>query len=207
MRNGAYTDVMDVIENHRSKAALRRACVRLRKNLDPRYVQQAAADVRVHVLGLQEFLSAELVHVYLSSLPNELDTHGLIADGWARGKRIVVPVMNPDSRELRHAFITPEDRLERDRWGLLGPGRENACWLADLGTIDLILVPGVAFDRHGNRLGMGGGYYDRFLAGVSAPRVGLTYSEFLLDELPVQCHDVPMDLVVCPRGIIRCRDR
>ncbi len=65
-----------------------------------------------------------------------------------------------------------------------------------MGVLDLVLVPGLAFDAHRNRIGYGRGYYDRFLAQVAAPRIGLIPDALLVEAVPVDDHDVPVDLVV-----------
>jgi 5-formyltetrahydrofolate cyclo-ligase len=77
----------------------------------------------------------------------------------------------------------------------------------DPATLDLVLVPGVAFDRRGGRLGFGGGYYDRFLPTTPALRVGVTYDECLCDALPCGEHDQRMDWVLTPTQEIRCGER
>lgn len=157
------------------------------------------------VLALPAYLRTRLMHTYVSSLGNEMDTRLLIQCALEQGRRIVVPVVRRKSRRLRHAEIGSLHDLRPDQWGLLSPmpGRER--WVRDITAIDLVLVPGVAFDTNGNRLGMGGGYYDRFLAGTAALRVGLTYDELLLEKINPDPHDVRMDVVVAPSRTIWCR--
>ncbi len=195
---------MESLAACRCKAELRRRCLRWRKQVDADKADHAAAAVCAHVVTLPEFAAARLVHVYLASLTNELDTSRVIAVCWSCGKQVVAPVVRPDSCVLGHAIVAAGETLVRGRWGLLGPPLERTRWLDDLGAIDLVLVPGVAFDRRGRRLGMGGGYYDRFLTPLRATRVGLTYDELLLDEIPAESHDVRMDAVVAPAGVLRC---
>ena len=74
------------------------------------------------------------------------------------------------------------------------------------GWIDLVVVPGLAFDAGGGRLGFGAGYYDRFLAEVSAPKVGLVYRALLLDEVPQEDHDIAMDIVITEEQTIFCKE-
>jgi len=93
-------------------------------------------------------------------------------------------------------------RLVRHRFGMLEPA-------VDLPTVapsalDVALVPGVAFDRQGGRLGLGGGYYDRFLPATTALRVGVTYDRCLAETLPHDRHDQLMDWVATPTHILRC---
>ena len=74
------------------------------------------------------------------------------------------------------------------------PAKAN--WLEEQAVIDLVVVPGIAFDRRGHRIGFGGGYYDRFLADLQAVKLGLCYDDLVLQEIPNESHDVPMDIVV-----------
>ena len=76
------------------------------------------------------------------------------------------------------------------------PPPDHDAWVEDLTAIGLVLVPGLAFDAQGRRLGYGGGYYDRFLRQTAAPRVGLTFDCLLLDEVPEEPHDVRVDVVL-----------
>lgn len=105
------------------------------------------------------------------------------------GKRMVAHVYDPN-------------RLVRHRFGMLEPAPELLS--VEPEEIDVILVPGVAFDRRGGRLGFGGGYYDRFLPATAALRVGITHSVCLADELPCDVHDAKMDWVVTPAEEIFC---
>jgi 5-formyltetrahydrofolate cyclo-ligase len=93
------------------------------------------------------------------------------------------------------------DRLVRHRFGMLEPDPD----LPEIGPgeIDIVLVPGVAFDWRGGRMGFGGGYYDRFLPTTPALRVGVTYDSCLVDTLPCAEHDQPMDWIVTPDGLFR----
>ena len=97
--------------------------------------------------------------------------------------------------------IHPYDptRLVRHRFGMLEP--EPALPEIAPGEIDVVLVPGVAFDWRGGRMGFGGGYYDRFLPTTPAPRVGITYDSCLVDTLPCGEHDQRMDWIVTPDGL------
>jgi 5-formyltetrahydrofolate cyclo-ligase len=93
-------------------------------------------------------------------------------------------------------------RLVRHRFGMLEPAPDLP--VIEPGTLDVILVPGVAFDRQGGRLGFGGGFYDRFLPTTPALRVAATYDECLCEALPCGEHDQRMDWVVTPTEEIHC---
>jgi 5-formyltetrahydrofolate cyclo-ligase len=106
--------------------------------------------------------------------------------------------------EGKHLVLHPHDptRLVRHRFGMLEPAADLP--VVDPTTLDLVLVPGVAFDRRGGRLGFGGGYYDRFLPTTPALRVGVTYDPCLADSLPCSDHDQHIDWVVTPTQEIYC---
>jgi len=105
--------------------------------------------------------------------------------------------------EGRRLIVHPYDpaRLVRHRFGMLEPAPDLP--VIDPATLDLVLVPGVAFDRQGGRLGFGGGYYDRFLPTTPALRVGVTYDECLADVLPCGEHDQCVDWIVTPSDLFR----
>jgi 5-formyltetrahydrofolate cyclo-ligase len=116
---------------------------------------------------------------------------------------VAIPVVRQGSRVLRHAEIQGLDLLEPDGWGIPGPLPDHADWIEDLGALDLVVVPGIAFDRQGRRLGFGGGYYDRFLSLTQAPKIGLSYDCTLLDEVPVEPHDARVDIVITESSTLR----
>ena len=136
------------------------------------------------------------MHTYAASVDNEVETDGLICHALAAGKRVVVPVVEPGSAELRHAEIRDLCELRRGHWNLRQPPLEGAHWLACPDDIDLVVVPALAYDRRGNRLGLGGGYYDRFLSAIRAVTAGLTFDCLLLEAVPVESWDIPVHLVV-----------
>jgi len=185
------------------KAALRRLCLRRRQTLSPPAVAAASREIRQRVLALEEYLQARLVHTYVSSIANEVDTCELIQRCLEQDKRVVVPVVRRGTRVLAHVEIEGLEQLKPDAWGILSPvsGRELAP--ADLERIELVVTPGVAFDRQGHRLGLGGGYYDRFLNNIRAPKVGLIYDCLLVEEIPLEQHDALVDVVVTETAVHR----
>ena len=99
--------------------------------------------------------------------------------------------------------LTPGTRLERHRLGFMQPAADSA--LLQPHDIGLALIPGLAFDAHGGRLGHGGGHYDRLLARLRGiPLVGVTHSSLLFDGIPMEEHDVPMTHVLTERGLYGC---
>lgn len=188
------------------KAHLRARCLAVRKALAPAQAAAASAAMAERLQQLEPYQAARLLHVYVASVDNEVETAGLIRQSLARGQEVAVPVVQPGTRILRHALIQDLGQLQPGRWGLFEPSAGHSWWLEDLARIGLVVVPGLAFDRRGNRLGLGGGYYDRFLARVKAPKAGLIYSALLLDALPAEAHDIPMDLVVTEAAAYCCAE-
>ena len=125
------------------------------------------------------------------SLPDEPDTHAFVRQ-WAREKRILLPVVVGDDLELR--VYTDDDSLRAGAFHIAEP-RGKA--FTDYAAIDLAIVPGVAFDREGNRLGRGKGYYDRLLPRLKAYKIGLCFPFQLVESIPAEAHDVRMDEIIC----------
>jgi len=116
-------------------------------------------------------------------------------------------VLEPGKKTMAHALIESLDGLVDGPWGLVRPDPAKATLLEKQEEIDLVVVPGIAFDRRGHRIGFGGGFYDRFLANVQVVKVGLCYDDLILQEIPNEPHDVPMDIVVAQtatyQGVIK----
>ena len=183
------------------KERIRKRVLAVRMGLDRGQVEASGQAILERVLSLEAYRRAKLVHTYVSSKENEVDTRALICTCLAHGKRVAVPVVMPGTKTLAHALIDGLDQLVVGPWGLAQPDPAAAIWLPAEARIDLIVVPGLAFDRRGYRIGWGGGYYDRFLAQVQAVKIGLCYDALVLDCIPGEPHDVPVDMVVAETAI------
>lgn len=183
------------------KERLRKRVLAVRMGLDRDQVEVGGKAILEKVLGLEAYRRAKLVHTYVSSKENEVDTRALICTCLAQGKRVAVPVVMSGTKTLAHALIDGLGQLVVGPWGLAQPDPAVATWLPTEAQIDLVVVPGLAFDRRGQRIGWGGGYYDRFLAQVQAVKIGLCYDALVLDCIPGEPHDVPVDLVVAETAI------
>ena len=183
------------------KERLRKRVLVARMGLDRGQVKASGQAILEKVLGLEAYRRAKLVHTYVSSKENEVDTRALICTCLAQGKRVAVPVVMPGTKTLAHALIDGLDQLVVGPWGLAQPDPAAATWLPAEARIDLVVVPGLAFDRRGHRIGWGGGYYDRFLAQVQTVKIGLCYDALVLDCIPGEPHDVPVDMVVAETAI------
>ena len=140
------------------------------------------------------FQQAETVLAYWS-MDDEVYTHDFV-NKWAGYKTLLLPCVKGDELELR--YFDGEERLQPgEGYAIPEPVGEL---FTDWGKIDLILVPGVAFDKSGNRLGRGKGYYDKVLKQTGAYKLGVCFDFQLVERVPVEPHDVKMDRVVASGG-------
>jgi 5-formyltetrahydrofolate cyclo-ligase len=190
----------------RTRAAIRSA--RVARGLDDR--RAAAAAIAVRAMSLLTALPGTPPHAlsaYLS-LPTEPGTDALLAAADAAGHAIRVPRIA--GRGLQWVAVRPDTDLVTGPLGIrepVGPALDAA----ELAGLDLMLVPGLAVDRSGHRLGQGGGYYDRALSSVPSHADGgpllvvVLFDDEVLDEVPHDSHDCRVDAVLTPGGIIRFR--
>lgn len=181
-----------------TKRALRRACQRRRDALDRRAERSAAICARVATLPA--YRSAAVVHCYLP-IRSEVDTRCLLASALASKQRVVVPIVRPGERELSHAWLTSlaEEELEAGEFGVMQP---RALAHAEVEECAVLVVPLLAFDRGGHRLGYGKGFYDRLLAISTAPAIGVAFAAQELAALPRAAHDLPLDWIVTEEEVI-----
>ena len=132
----------------------------------------------------------------------EVDTHAILAQARRRGKTVALPV--PEAGGQMY-FARYDGALVPGRYGIPQPPRSAPVLQPQPG--DLMLVPALAYDRAGRRLGRGGGYYDRFLARVDCCTVGLIRAAFLLDALPAEWNDVPVSAVITEDGVLRPQEK
>ena len=166
---------------------------------------EASERIRRRLADLPEWRNAATVLLFLS-MPDEVDTLPIVRDALAAGKTVAVPKVDARRKVM-------DARVLRDLDGDVAPGvygilEPVAAEVVEPGDIDLVLVPARAFDRHGNRLGRGGGYYDRYMShpDFRALRCGIAFAAQLLDDLPHDPHDLPVHLLVTEAGILRFAD-
>lgn len=186
-----------------TKADLRRSMKAVLGRMEARTLAEGGAAAARRLEAADAWKHADLVLAFLS-MPGEIDTAPLIAAARRAGKAVAVPGIEGDLLRFR-LMPAGEGALPRDRWGIPVPDpRWPAADLAGRGPRQeprrvLIVVPGLAFDREGNRLGRGKGFYDRFLAESRRARpaaIGFCLAAQLVDSVPVDAHDVPVDGVV-----------
>ena len=138
------------------------------------------------------------------SFGDEVNTHDFIKKSIKDHKRIVVPITFPKTKEVKPSEILDFDELEIGFYNILTP-KEEFIRFINPEDIDLAMVPGVAFDRHGYRVGYGGGYYDRFLSKYSdIIKVGIAFDLQLIHSVPKEEFDIPVDTIITEKEIIQC---
>jgi 5-formyltetrahydrofolate cyclo-ligase len=182
---------------------IRRAVLARRDALTSETRDACSRAITARFWALADSAAARTLLVSLS-VGSEVSTRTLVAEARQRGLRVAVPVTLAAERRLLAVEYPGDERLEPGPFGIPQP-RADARVPVPVDRLDLIVVPGAAFDARGNRLGWGAGYYDRLLAGrrAAAPVVALAYECQIVPAIPSEPHDVPMDVLVTERRVIR----
>lgn len=160
------------------------------KNLNASSALQQSVDIMAALEKHPLFKSANIILLY-HSLPDEVHTHDFLTK-WQAKKQLLLPVVVGDELELRR-FSSPND-LQVGAYNIQEPVGE--CF-NDFSTIELVVVPGMAFDKQGHRLGRGKGYYDRLLPKLTnAYKLGVCFPYQYIEEVPTDEHDIRMDEVL-----------
>lgn len=176
------------------KSDIRRKIKAMRSMLLDIEKEAAAEEVFSRLENTAAFMVAQKILMY-HSLPDELPTRKFLMK-WKDRKQFYLPRVNGVNLEV---LPYDETHLELGSFHIEEPVGDN---FIDPEKLELIVVPAVAYDRRGMRLGRGKGFYDRLLSHVKATKVGVGYDFQLFDEIPSEPHDVPMDLVITPRVVI-----
>ena len=190
-----------------TKAALRARMRAARAAMTaPVYVRASEAIVR-RLAALPAIVEAECLHAYWPLLDRrEVDIRPLLEGLHRGGKQIVLPVVIPDTAggapRMEHRVYEGPGRLKKNVWGLDEPAGTRT---VPPSAIDVVIVPALAVDAHGTRLGYGKGYYDVFLAERSVPTVCPLFDACLVETLPREPHDVPVSVVVTETRIVQTK--
>lgn len=182
-----------------AKQRLRREMLAKRRSLSAEEIKKGSEAIAAYFCAWPKYRAAQIVMFYLP-MADEPQTAALIEDAWRAGKKVAVPLMGEVYGVMEAAVLDGWDGLVTGRLGLKMPDPAKTRRL-DPADIGLIVVPGVAFDAAGHRLGMGAGYYDRFLPqAASACLMGLAWSAQIVPEVPAEEHDVRMEYLLTETG-------
>ncbi len=178
---------------------LRRRIIRRRKSLDPGFIESASAAIAAEFCGRQAFWRAGSITAYMA-VNGEVDTGRIMETAWLRKKRIFLPVMA--GGHLKFSELKKGAKMRANPFGILEPVYKKQD-LKPPGSLEIVLVPLVAFDGNLNRVGMGGGYYDRAFAFSKFRKnwhkpllVGVAYSFQKVDKIDAKAWDVPLHAVI-----------
>ena len=153
------------------------------------------------------YKNADNIMVYITlENENEVSTEPIIDDLMNRGKRVFVPLTVHKTKELIVSELKDLDNdLEVGNFGVMEPKKETTRPV-EPSVLDLVIVPGVAFDKKGYRVGHGAGYYDRFLPKLSKKTVtvSIAFDMQMIDEVPADCHDIPVKYIITEKQFIGC---
>lgn len=181
------------------KEEIRGRMLSIRMGIPDEEKHEMSRRIMERLFDLEEFHKARVVALYLSK-KDEVDTWEMVEEAAAQ-KEVLLPVVA--SRSLKFVYYEKNGKMRRGPYGIMEPvGAEYAG-----AGMDLMAVPLVAADGKGNRVGMGKGYYDRYLAGEGPkPKllVGLCFDLQVVEKLPAEAHDVPLDIIITNNRVIRC---
>ncbi|MDO3408588.1 5-formyltetrahydrofolate cyclo-ligase [Saccharibacillus sp. CPCC 101409] len=206
----------NAIESLQDKARLRRAMEQVRDGLPERLRIRASADVCAlaasRLAALREKKGSPLALFSYLPYRGELDVRPLLDDCRSCGDIVLAPRIDKVRRRMRLLRLDRSADEAPGSWGVPEPKEGLPEWPEErLGELDVVLVPGLAFDRRGGRIGYGGGFYDRFTERLQAaggrPELwALAFDEQIVDEVPLESHDFRLDLLIAPSGTAETPD-
>ncbi len=182
------------------KKSLRKEMTSKRAELSKEEREKISHEVVQKILAHPVYQNSKTVMAY-ASMPEEIQLTELFDDAFAAGKTLAIPFI-VGRGNMRPVLLPSKDVLEVGDFGILTVRQENRKFV-DVKAIDCVIVPGAAFDSHGNRLGKGGGYYDRFLKlAVNAKKIAPAFDFQLIENVPITPSDCGVDVIITPSKTI-----
>ncbi|MBI4826574.1 MAG: 5-formyltetrahydrofolate cyclo-ligase [Nitrospirae bacterium] len=193
------------------KKRIREDLLNKRNSIDPDEKKSKERSIEKKLFNLEEFKKSECILLY-ASFRSEVDTMNYLQDVIHLNKKLIIPLVDPDHRRLRLFEVRDVSELIPGYMGIQEPGilkdRE-----VSLNEIGLVIIPGTGFDTNGNRLGYGGGYYDKLLSYESKMlskaehiiTIALAFEEQIGDKIPAEPHDIKVDMIITDMRVINCK--
>jgi 5-formyltetrahydrofolate cyclo-ligase len=187
------------------KSIVRRKILNKRRRLNDRDIRSKSLAICKGLVSTDAFINSRNVMAFMS-FRNEVDTRFIVDHCLATNRKVIIPITDVKNKKLILSELwDPDTELGISPFGIPEPLPQfirpfNAT------NLDLVLVPGVAFDRRGYRIGYGGGYYDRFLAsiGKKVHTIGLAFELQITGRIPIDAYDIPVDCIITEKDIIDC---
>ncbi len=190
---------MSAVVKH--KQELRQEYLALRQSLSTDVWREDSAEITRRLLGLPEMAKVKQVLCYVSSKDNEVNTLEIIKALLERGCQVAVPRILADVR-LEWRCITAIGQLSRARFGILEPAGDTCPLFESPESAEICIVPGIAWDLNGQRIGYGIGFFDRFLSVFNGYTIGLAFESQLYSALPHLEHDVPVRCLITEKQTV-----
>ena len=184
------------------KKILRKQVLAARDGLSPDEKRAKSREIEERLFSLPEFTSARVV-MFFASFRTEVETGAMIRRALSSGKRVVLPKVKGDELSL-YEINDFDDDVVPGAWGIPEPKEIRPAKLDD---IDLMIMPGAAFDERGNRVGYGAGFYDKLLPAFRKKTVALAFETQIVRDVPSDAHDVPVDKIVTEKRVIEASSK
>lgn len=187
------------------KKEIRKKILEYRETIDPEERSKWDESIFNKLINCDLYKCANTIFAFVS-FKTEVDTHKIIKHALDNGKTICVPKINSKQEGVKLYKIDSFDQLKKGYFGILEPS--ESCPAVNSNDLDLILMPGVAFDRHGGRVGYGAAFYDRFLSNMNrqVDKIALAYHFQVLESVPMSEHDVRIDGIITEQESIVVSD-
>ncbi len=184
------------------KNKLRLKVLKLRDSLSEKEREKKSNQIKNFLFSLPQFKKAKTILFYFD-FRSEVKTKKMIEEALKKGKRILLPTTRKESKKLEISLIKNLSHLKPGAYGIMEPTGEDNNTISGK-MVDLVIVPGCAFDKNGFRLGYGGGYYDKLLATLKGkiPLVGLAFECQIVRKIPRKSHDIPVDMIITEKRVI-----
>lgn len=189
------------------KAAIRREMIARRNSITHEEVMEKSAIIQKMVVDLPIYRNSKTIGLY-ANFNNEVSTSLIFDDSVKEGKKVLFPCIVEEKKELVFTPVQGWDEFRQGPFGIMAPayGKNGKSYIGD---VELLFIPGVAYDLKGGRLGYGGGFYDRSLGNlIKRPFItALAYEFQIVDEVPVSRHDIRVDAIITEQRVIICRQQ
>ena len=184
-----------------TKIQLRKTTLEILKNISKRERNIIEQKLKKHLMNSDLWKQATTIGITMAK-GFEWRTKPIIEEAWRQGKQVCVPKCDPEEKKLTFYQLQEYEQLEIVYYQLLEPNPEKTTKV-EKSQIDLLIVPGIVFDEQGFRIGFGGGYYDRFLADFPNENVSLVSTQQLLDHVPSESFDIPVNHIITENGMFK----